>query len=42
MDHVGNPLIFSVLHASTVGVGFIPTLPTAGKMQKKYSAAGMW
>ena len=33
-------LIINVLHLSAVGAGFIPVLPTAGKIQKKYNAAG--
>ena len=37
--HFDNPLIAKVLHASTVGAGFIPALPTADKIQSKYSAA---
>ena len=37
--YVGNPLITNVLHASAVGAGFIPVLPTADKIQSKYPAA---
>ena len=39
-NHLDNPLIAKVLHASAVGVGFIPVLPTADKIQSKYPAAG--
>ena len=34
-----NPLIAKVLHASAVGTGFIPVLPTADKIKSKYPAA---
>ena len=34
-----NPLITKVLHISSVGVGFIPALPIADKIQSKYPAA---
>ena len=34
-----NPLITKVLHTSTVGMGFIPVLPTTDKIQSKYPAA---
>ena len=39
-NHLDNPLIAKVLHASAVGVGFIPVLPTADKIQSKCPAAG--
>ena len=32
-------MITNVLHASTVGAGFIPVLPTADKIQSKFPAA---
>ena len=38
-DYVDNALIINVLHASTVGVGFIPTLPAADKIQNNHNAA---
>ena len=39
VDHVTNTLVINVLHTSTVGMGFIPTLPAAGKNQGRYPAA---
>ena len=33
-------LVINVLHASAVGVGFIPILPATDKIQRKYPAAG--
>ena len=36
--HFNNPLITKVLHTSAVGMGFIPVLPTADKIQSKYPA----
>ncbi|MDY6266599.1 MAG: hypothetical protein SPM31_05655 [Prevotella sp.] len=36
---VDNSLIAIVLHTSAVGMGFIPVLPTADKIQSKYPAA---
>ena len=38
-NHFDNPLITKVLHASAVVAGFIPVLPTAGKIQSKCPAA---
>ena len=38
-DHVCNLLITNVLHASTVGAGFIPVLPATDKNQGKRPAA---
>ena len=36
--HFDNPLIAIVLHTSAVGMGFIPVLLTADKIQSKYPA----
>ena len=34
-----NTLIINILlHSATVGMGFIPILPTAGEMQREYTA----
>ena len=38
-NHFDKPLITKALHISTVGMGFIPVLPTADKIQSKYPAA---
>ena len=38
-NHFDNPLIAKVLHASTVGAGFIPALPTTDKILSKNPAA---
>ena len=38
-NHFDNPLIAKVLHTSAVGMGFIPVLPTADKIQSKCPAA---
>ena len=38
-NHFDNPLIAKVLHTSAVGMGFIPVLPTADKIQNKCPAA---
>ena len=40
-NHFDNPLIAKVLHASAVGTGFIPVLPTADKIKNKCTAAAM-
>ena len=41
-DHFDNPLIAKVLHTSAVGMGFIPVLPAADKIQSKCpTAAGV-
>ena len=39
--HVSNALTTNALHASSVGVGFIPTLPTADKIKSKCTVAAM-
>ena len=38
-NHFDNSLIAKALHASAVGAGLIPVLPTADKIQSKYLAA---
>ena len=38
-NHLDNPLVAKVLHASAVGTGFIPDLQTADKIQSKCPAA---
>ena len=38
-NYFNNPLIAKVLHSAAVGMGFIPVLPTADKIQSKYPAA---
>ena len=38
-NHFDNSLITKVLYTSAVGVGFIPTLATADKIQSKCTAA---
>ena len=38
-NQVDNVLIAKALHASAVGTGFIPVLPTADKIKSKYPAA---
>ena len=40
-NHFDNSLITKVLYTSAVGVGFIPTLATADKIQSKCTAAAM-
>ena len=40
-NHFENSLITNALHASFVGVGFIPTLPAADKIKSKCTAAAM-
>ena len=39
LQSLDNPLIAKVLHSAAVGMGFIPVLPTADKIQSKYPAA---
>ena len=38
-NHFNNSSIAKALHASAVGMGFIPVLPATGKIQSKYPAA---
>ncbi|GJG36982.1 hypothetical protein PRLR5107_21400 [Prevotella lacticifex] len=40
VNHVNNTLTTNVLHTSSVGVGFIPTLATADKNYKVSMAVG--
>ena len=40
VNHISNALTTNVLHASSVGVGFIPTLATADKNYKVSMAVG--